>query len=817
MRACMAAQTYRNLVLTIFLVALVFMFSAWAGEAAAIDVTKLPPPATNQVDFERDIKPIFETACYRCHGAERPKSKFSLVSRESALKGGSQGVDIIPGNSGQSPLIHYVAQLVPDMEMPPASVELKLSTEQIGLLRSWIDQGANWSALDLEKRSKPQFSMTPTLRGMAVSGNTSKFRELYWSKPGLSGGVEYFQFKQFLEKDRWITLEGRSLPLQNDFKVGMTLEQKDFGFTRMGFENYRKYFSDAGGYYPTFSPDPFTLNRNLYLDIGKAWFDIGLTLPNKPRVVLGYEYDFKRGTKSTLQWGPVTDASGDIRNIYPASKDIDEKTHILKLDLNHTIKGVELEDSFRAEFYNLDTQRANVDVYQLGKSGPDKLVLVKEGDRHWQAANTFRLEKQVNDWLFASAGYLFSHLDGSTLFNLNTVLTPAALIAPVTVYGFDNFWSSRQILLDQQSHVFNANFKLEPLKGLTISAGVQSEWTTQRGFGDVQLDQGDPTTPGGLFAQPAVLRSDLDKFAVDENIAVRYYQIPCTVLYAEARLQQASLGQYEEQNGGLHDFLQDTDVKDDLKEYRTGFSFSPWSWTALNGYYKHRDKQTDYQHLTDLTRFGGGAVDNEGYPAFILWRQTVTDEVAAKLALRLATWLKTTLAYTITSTDYQTATESAIAGFIPGGQMDAGIYDARTYSISTAITPWRRFYLTSTLSYMDTRTRTAQNGLTEVIPYRGDIYTVLAGATYILSQTTDLQLNYSFSRADYGPDEILTSVPLGANYDWHGVQASIMRRFNKSLLVRLQYGFSHYNEPASGQFNNFSAHAVFVTLTKAIP
>src|SRR5256885_2181029 len=58
--------------------------------AAEMNLTELPPPAGVTVDFNRDIKPIFEHTCFRCHGPEKPKSHFRLVDRESALKGGDE-------------------------------------------------------------------------------------------------------------------------------------------------------------------------------------------------------------------------------------------------------------------------------------------------------------------------------------------------------------------------------------------------------------------------------------------------------------------------------------------------------------------------------------------------------------------------------------------------------------------------------------------------------------------------------------------------------------------------------------------------------
>src|SRR5436189_5550430 len=60
--------------------------------------SKLPVAATEKVDFERQVWPILDNRCIRCHGPERPKSKFRIDSKENALKGGElQRNDIEPG------------------------------------------------------------------------------------------------------------------------------------------------------------------------------------------------------------------------------------------------------------------------------------------------------------------------------------------------------------------------------------------------------------------------------------------------------------------------------------------------------------------------------------------------------------------------------------------------------------------------------------------------------------------------------------------------------------------------------------------------
>ncbi len=109
---------------------------------AAVDVSKLPPPVSRQIDFIRDVQPIFSSSCHQCHGATKQEAEFRLDDKTVALKGGELGVAIVPGKSSESLLIHLVGGLVDGKKMPRKGEPL--TAEQIGVLRAWIDQGANW-------------------------------------------------------------------------------------------------------------------------------------------------------------------------------------------------------------------------------------------------------------------------------------------------------------------------------------------------------------------------------------------------------------------------------------------------------------------------------------------------------------------------------------------------------------------------------------------------------------------------------------------------------------------------------------------------
>jgi hypothetical protein len=124
-------------------ISLGFALAGALGLAADVDVSKLPPASSKKdVTFAKDIKPLFERSCFKCHGEEKQKAGLRVDSIEALKKGGDNGKVIELGKSEKSPLVHTVAGLVEDMMMPPEGKADPLTKEEIGLLRAWIDQGA---------------------------------------------------------------------------------------------------------------------------------------------------------------------------------------------------------------------------------------------------------------------------------------------------------------------------------------------------------------------------------------------------------------------------------------------------------------------------------------------------------------------------------------------------------------------------------------------------------------------------------------------------------------------------------------------------
>jgi hypothetical protein len=764
-----------------------------ALSAAEIETPPLPPTATVKIDFDRDINPIFETSCVRCHGPEKPRSHFRLDNRASALAGGDDNTnDIVPGDSAKSLLVNYVARQVKDMEMPPAGKGDPLPPAQIGLLRAWIDQDANWNTTN--QSPTLVFTYAPTLRWIGVEGDHAKFRELEGVKDGFSGGVEHFSISQRTTPDEKFSLEGHFIVPDQDFDLKLAIDEMNRGFVHMGFDEWRKYYDDRGGYDPAVIPPELSLNRDLYVDNGRIWADFGLTLPRWPQVVLGYEYDFKKGNESTLEWGDVNG-----RNIAPATKAIDEETHIIKLDVTHDFDDWHLEDNARVEFYTEKNRSDEANTFLGGAP------TTQDDYHHVQGLNTLMLEKQIRDWWFLSGGFYYSRLEGSDFFNQTN--------SPQFVFGLTepSSWSSGRITLRRESEIFSLASLFTPLAGLSFSLGTQNEWTHEEGFGTSVPDFEIPTN--------AFTGANYDEFKATQNANLRFTKIPFTVLFAEARSDEQSISEYQEEDPEA--LRNKTEATSDRYDLRTGFNTSPWRWFALNAQYRRQYSDTDYNHLQDeFASFLGDptfVAPANGYPAFILNRKIQTDEFETKLTCRPANWISTTFTYQITATDYSSKTDPVFLGFSPGGPISDGSYDAQTYGLGATLTPWRQFYLSGIFTYSHSRAVTANNGVASIVPYSGNIYTLTTTATYALNAKTSLQTSYTFSRADYGENNAAAGVPLGLDFTRHELFASVTRQITKRLTGALHYEFSQYSEPSSNNANNFTAHGIFATLAYKWP
>jgi hypothetical protein len=102
------------------------------------------PPSSGRadepVDFRRDVAPILERHCIRCHQGAGAKGKLSLATASDLLA----AEHVVPGQPEASDLIELVTASTPDQRPAMPQKGDPLAPEQVAVLRRWIAEGAVW-------------------------------------------------------------------------------------------------------------------------------------------------------------------------------------------------------------------------------------------------------------------------------------------------------------------------------------------------------------------------------------------------------------------------------------------------------------------------------------------------------------------------------------------------------------------------------------------------------------------------------------------------------------------------------------------------
>ncbi len=139
------------------------MAKQFAILVSAMTLTVMLAPLTvsaQQVDYQRQIRPLLANHCFACHGAdaEHREGGLRLDQRDSALKGGDDGAPaIVAGEPDESALIARIMSDDPDTRMPPPDSKKELTPAEKDLLQRWIAQGADYQphwAFTAPKRPK---------------------------------------------------------------------------------------------------------------------------------------------------------------------------------------------------------------------------------------------------------------------------------------------------------------------------------------------------------------------------------------------------------------------------------------------------------------------------------------------------------------------------------------------------------------------------------------------------------------------------------------------------------------------------------------
>jgi len=110
--------------------------------APAATVEEVARAVPGPVSYSRDVLPILEARCYKCHGPTGKARGGLRLHDIAALHEGAEELWLIhPGSAEESPLYQLLTLPADDLDIMPASGD-PLTAEQIDIIKRWIDEGA---------------------------------------------------------------------------------------------------------------------------------------------------------------------------------------------------------------------------------------------------------------------------------------------------------------------------------------------------------------------------------------------------------------------------------------------------------------------------------------------------------------------------------------------------------------------------------------------------------------------------------------------------------------------------------------------------
>jgi hypothetical protein len=623
--------------------------------------------------------------------------------------------------------------------------------------------------------------------GLFTDGNNAQAQQRMQYKEGAFGGIEDFHYSAKAGKKSTLTLDGRAIFDNEDYKFGLALENEKVGFFRFKAENFRTWSNGDGGYYHPgnvwFPAD----DNELALDRGEISFEAGLTLKDIPKLTFRYTHGYRDGDKASTIWGTRDPSgTGSLVGLAPAFYDLDEERDIFELEATHQIKKTLVGLDLRYETGDLNNA-LKTSLYQGGAE--PKITDRQETEYDLFSANAFT-ETWLKKNVFFSSGFSFTDLDSTFTGNriYGTDYDVAFAANAFNGLGYTNLIG----IADQKEYVLNLNLMTIPLRSLTVTPSIRvqrTDWDSGSTAGQ--------TTPGALISDSA----DGDYLDIRERLDIRYTGVTNWAYYARGEWTQGEGNSTE--NGGLTSPVaainRTTEDSRNFQKYSAGAKWYATRKTSVDvgGYYKLNSY--DYDHDVDSTGNAGG----NRYPAYLVMQDFETVDGNIRLTLRPRSNLSLVSRYEYQISDIETQPDPASGlGSLQSSEMTSHIFGQ-----NASWSPWMRLGLQLGFNYVASETVTPASDLTQaILDAQNNYWSVNLTANVILDDKSDLSLGYNYYRADNFDDNSAVGVPYGAGAEEHSASATVTRRLTEHLRVSLSYGYVTYTDETSGGNNDFDAH-----------
>jgi cytochrome c5 len=119
-----------------------------AGVSYAATVKQTPGQDEKKLTFAKDVKPIIQKNCYRCHSGDHPAAGRDLKDKDAFVPTPADKITdekpgfVDAGHPDKSILVWVITKTHNKPQMPPGGDDHKLSDDDVKTIQTWIKQGA---------------------------------------------------------------------------------------------------------------------------------------------------------------------------------------------------------------------------------------------------------------------------------------------------------------------------------------------------------------------------------------------------------------------------------------------------------------------------------------------------------------------------------------------------------------------------------------------------------------------------------------------------------------------------------------------------
>ncbi len=642
------------------------------------------------------------------------------------------------------------------------------------------------------------------IRLITVKGDAAKFRALNWMNDGYSGGIKEMTIDRNLAKDEHVSFEGHALSGDNDLGAALTLTKDNFGYMKMDYGTFRKWYSSVGGYYPFNTLAVNRVNPDLSVDIGHFFLEAGMGEESDPGLSLSYEHDTKNGFKDRLTWASVIDNSSYGANVTkktgPSFAKVKEATDTItargKVDManNVTLKG-----SQSYEFFSAQNIRDEKQLNTVTSGTPDANAKfrqqVQEPQTKLLTTNIMASRWSLNDQTYVSAGYLFAHTR-NTEFETIREYTGAG----VWTGAFSNSKNRDGYAQNlENKNTWTAQLMSNLTDSLVFDSKVKAELIKKDSVSSYDLYGAGLSIVGNDYAI-----SENKTVKTGESLGLRYNGIAKTSLYSEVEMKQQRSWLSEQRiPTGSADSLIDYENIENKPEFieTIGVRVVPSKFVNMTSEFKHRFSDAKYNTIRNAATASAPA--NVPGESFLDELQTVTNEWATKLTWKPLKWLENSVKYKTAGTDYHTKV------YVQDWIKTHGNERSLTYDLTLMPTDALMLNAAYSINLLKASTPAAGSSALYLPPFTGNVYSWEVSTSYAPIENFSVYNTLDYSRAknvvnNYAPTT--GAFLYGTDDEWYDAIVGIRWSPKKDVTVEPHYGYYGFRSNESVEVGSYTAH-----------